>query len=540
MLRVIRKIGWPMRKILSILLIVPFFASAQVVEISTVCGDGLSGYTGDGGPALSAEIGGGVEGLAFDNLGNYYFTIFPNRVRKVSVYGEISTFAGTSVTGFGGDSSLATSAELNDPTYIAVDYQGNVYFSDAVNCRIRKVDVITGKISTIAGTGIAGYNGDGIAATSAQLKYPLGICFDSAGNLYVADQDNFRIRKIDTSGIITTVAGHGVNGYSGDGGVPTAAAMLPTILCFDRSGNLVFADGSELRKVDFAANKVIRIAGDSSIEGDSGDEGPASAAILQSTGGLALSKSGEIYLSDASGESYIRMIDTSGIIHHIAGNGTESYTGDNIPADTAGLSEPRGIAFDPCGNLYIADNGNYRIRKITYALRDTATISLGTPDTAASGDSTVVNASLTNAGSIYKIIWYKNGLPFDTTATPSLTYANPTKGNDTITATVIPQYLQCTDSSSSNVVVAKGKNVGIGSILSGGGIAAVYPNPAKDMLHIEGTAIDDITLTNLVGQEVYSHRYTAVQKATITLTGLPSGIYFVRVNGVYVAKVVRE
>src|SRR5271168_5376593 len=203
----------------------------QVPGIATVAGTGVAGSTGDSGQASSAELNGPTS-VAFDSAGNYYIAEFNGqRVRKVTIStGVITTVAGTGVQGFTGDGGQATSAELNNPNKVALDSAGNLYIADFTNNRIRKVTVSTGVITTVAGNGTAGFTGDSGQATSAELNEPSRFALDSAGNLYIADSGNNRIRKVTVStGVITTVAGNGTFGFTGDTGQATSAELaFPT------------------------------------------------------------------------------------------------------------------------------------------------------------------------------------------------------------------------------------------------------------------------------------------------------------------------
>ncbi|HEX3300087.1 MAG TPA: SMP-30/gluconolactonase/LRE family protein [Actinomycetota bacterium] len=225
--------------------------------VTTVAGSGPAGvnlgtYAGDGGPATRARLSEPI-GIAFDRHGDLFIADRDNAaVRTVGIDGIISTIAGTGVTGFSGDGDVATKAELSDPEYLVVDRRGNVYFTDQINERIRRIDT-HGVITTIAGTGTAGDGGDGGPATSAQLNGPYGLAIDAAGDLFVSDSMSARVRMIDTSGRITTVAGTGVPGYTGDGGPATLAALNePAGLAVDDAGNLYIADAGNgaIRMVD--------------------------------------------------------------------------------------------------------------------------------------------------------------------------------------------------------------------------------------------------------------------------------------------------
>ncbi|HEV2068166.1 MAG TPA: SMP-30/gluconolactonase/LRE family protein, partial [Acidimicrobiales bacterium] len=275
----------------------------------------------------------------------------------------ITTVAGTD-RGFSGDGGPATSAQLALPLGTKVDAQGNVYISDTANNRVRKVDP-SGKITTVAGTGTRGFSGDGGPATSAQLASPWGLEFDSLGNLYVADNANRRIRKIDADGNITTVAGGGRFGRSnGDGGAATAAFLLgPQDVAFDAAGNLYIAEWGRhrIRKVD-ADGTITTVAGTTS--GFSGDGGPATAAPLYAPSGIAFDPSGNLYIADAFNHR-VRKVDADGIITTVAGTGERfPFSGDGGPATAAILSYPNDVAVQGSGNVFVADASNNAIRRI--------------------------------------------------------------------------------------------------------------------------------------------------------------------------------
>jgi sugar lactone lactonase YvrE len=299
---------------------------------------------------------------------------FNQKVRKVEADGRISTFAGTGVEGFSGDGGPASQATLEYPLGVAVDASGsNVVIADFGNNRVRRVDG-AGNIQSLAGNGQPprqpggvyygnGYSGDGLTARYATLSNPLGVARDQAGNLFIADTVNNRIRKVDAAtGIIRTFVGTGDAGYSGDGGPATSARIAaPSALAVDSQGRLYFGQGSVIRTVD-KAGVITRFAG-SGAGGFSGDGGPATAAGISVVTGLAFDPDGNLYLSDA-GNSRIRRIDTHGIITTVAGNGTRGFGGDGGAATAANLSSPWGLAHDTAGNLYIADAGNGRIRRV--------------------------------------------------------------------------------------------------------------------------------------------------------------------------------
>jgi Immunoglobulin domain/Regulator of chromosome condensation (RCC1) repeat/Immunoglobulin I-set domain/NHL repeat len=277
----------------------------------------------------------------------------------------ITTVAGNGAAGYAGDGSAAGKAMLNSPHGVALDANHNVFIADTSNHRIRKMDT-NGIITTVAGNGTNGFSGDGGLATNASLNSPGHIAYDSAGNLFIADTANHRIRKVDVNGLITTVAGIGTNGYSGDGDPATNASLnTPGGIAFDSAGNLYIADAmnSRVRKVD--TNHVITtVAGNgSSAWPTTGDGGPATNAIVRNPLSVAVDASGNLYIADA-GDDRVRKVDINGIITTFAGGGPTYYSGDGGPATNASLWTPVDLCFDASGNLFIADVYNNRIRKV--------------------------------------------------------------------------------------------------------------------------------------------------------------------------------
>jgi uncharacterized protein (TIGR03437 family) len=340
-------------------------ASGQGGAITTVAGNGFQGSSGDGGDATSAELF-APEGVAVDASGNSFIADTDNNlIRKVSAGGTITTVAGNRTEGFSGDGGPAASAALNQPQGIAVDSSGNLFIADTNNNLIRKVSA-GGIITTVAGNGNGGFSGDGGPAASAALAYPSGVAVDSSGNLFIADRRNNRIRKVSASGTITTVAGNATQGFSGDGGPATSASLnLPSGVAVDAFGNLFIADGgnNRIRKVP-AGGSITTVAGNGN-GGFSGDGGPATSAGL-SAAGVAVDTSGNLFIADAL-NNRVRKVSASGTVTTAAGNGTEGFSGDGGPAAAAELSDPAGVAVDASGNLFIADNGNERIREVSTA-----------------------------------------------------------------------------------------------------------------------------------------------------------------------------
>jgi len=358
------------------------FANCDVAHgqtISTIAGGYTIGYSGDNGPAVAAQLN-TPWGAAADSVGNVFFVDYSNNVvRKISTGGIITTIAGNGTAGFSGDGGPAIAAQLNEPMSVAVDKNGNLYISDVQNRRVRRVDAATGIITTFAGNGIYGGAGDGGAATNAQLKLPNGVVADNAGNVYIADVSNNVIRVVNAGGVIKTFAGNGGSGYSGDGGPATSAAIhSPWGLAIDRAGNLYIAEFAStcIRKVN-TSGVISTCAGRAGLSGYSGDGGPATMASLSGAGYLAVDKNGTLYISESINNRVRKVDGATGIITSMAGIGIPGYNGDGINATEAELYIPRGIAADQQGNVYIADGGNSRIRRINTAL-STGTISVNT------------------------------------------------------------------------------------------------------------------------------------------------------------------
>jgi len=352
--------------------------------ISTVAGNGTGGYVSaqDGGTATSAEID-NPNGVAVDGAGNLYIADdFNQRIRKVTAAtGIITTVAGngtqctTSATTGCLDGGAATSAKLYTPSGVAVDGAGNFYIADENDMLIRKVTAATGIITTVAGNGSFGYSGDNGAATSAKLQNPTGVAVDSAGNLYIADEYNHRIRKVAAAtGIITTVAGTSTGGYvaAQDGGAATSAELYyPNGIAVDGAGNLYIADSSNnrIRKVTAVTGIITTVAGNGT-GGYSGDTGAATSAELHYPTGCVVDGAGNLYIADTDNHRIRMVAAATGIITTVAGNGTGGYVSaqDGGGATSAELNNPTGVVVDGAGNLYIADSTNNRIRKVTVGI----------------------------------------------------------------------------------------------------------------------------------------------------------------------------
>ncbi len=419
--------------------------------ISTVVGTGISGDNGISGPATAAAIDFAI-GVVTDNVGNLYFADGNNnKIKKVDTAGIITTIAGTGTAGFFGDNGLATVAQLSDPYDVALDDTGNIYIADFGNQRIRKINT-SGIITTYAGTGTGGYTGDGVAATSVGIWNPTDICTDHDGNLFISDNGNQRIRKVDASGIISTYVGNGAAGYSGDSSAATAAQInFPGGIKMDKNDNLYLADFGNncIRKIT-AAGIIYTIAG-TGVAGFAGDGAAAVSAQLHRPSAVCTDTSDNIFIADA--QNYrVRKIDASGIITTIAGTGTAGYSGDGGPATAARISSPGGLYADKMGNLFISDGTNYRIRKLI--------ISLAT---------TTVNEPISSDAKIN-----------------------------------------------------------------------VYPNPATTSLTIYSSEkITTISIINLLAQTVYTNEYNS-EKVEVEVSALSTGVYFIKINGTVVGKFLKS
>lgn len=321
------------------------------------------GYGGDNGPATNAQLN-SPRDVEVDRFGNIFIADLDNScIRKIDPLGIITTIAGIPGSpGFSGDSGMATDAQLGEPFSIAIDNAGNLYIATRANQRIRKVDP-SGIITTIAGTGITTYNGDNIPATMANLNFPAGVAVDKYGFVYISETSGFRVRKIDTLGIITTIGGTGISGFSGDS-FPATNALLngPINICTDSNCNVYITDGGlRVRKIDI--NGIINTVAGNGIYGSSGDSGQATNAELNGCEGVKVDNVGNIYIADGTNLK-IRLVSTSGFISTIAGNLITTALGDGGPATGAFLLDPTGIALDTAGNVFIADQGHQRIRKI--------------------------------------------------------------------------------------------------------------------------------------------------------------------------------
>ena len=345
--------------------VTPTYAATDIIytfagwyDMPTVIPNG-----GDGGPAVYAYVP-NPQALSLDGAGNMYIADY-YAVRKINTAGIITTIAGNGTNVFSGDNGPATAAGIAQANDLAADAAGNVYIADLGANTIRKVSASTGIITNFAGTSTPGFSGDGGPATAASFNGPLNVVADAAGNIYVSDGNNYRIRKISTAGIITTVAGNGISAYAGDGLAATATAMNPTSVTMDAAGNMYVSDymNGRVRKIN-TAGIVSTYAGNGSA-GIAGMGGPATAASIGAPGGLYIDPAGNLFISCPQNNMVLK-VNTSGIISIFAGTGWGAFAGDGGPAPAANLLQNNDVIGDGAGNIFIADLGNHKVRLVSH------------------------------------------------------------------------------------------------------------------------------------------------------------------------------
>ncbi len=335
--------------------------------IQTVLGNGEHGCSGDGGPAINAACADPYM-CAFDAQGNMFVCMGQDhRIRRMDARtGIITTVAGTGQAGYTGDGGPARQATFNMPYALTVDTNGDIYVAERRNCVVRKIDGKTGVASTIAGTGVLGYSGDGGPGHLAQMREPNDVWLDGQGGLLIADIQDQRIRRVDLkTGIITTFAGTGQKSRAGDGQPATQASLMgPRAVCMDRMGNTYICEreGNGVRKVD-AKGILTTMAGGKGERGYSGDGGPALAAAWGAPKAMRCDPDNNIIVVDTENNAVRRIAARTGIVTHVAG-GRAGGEGDGGPATAAGLARPHGCGVDAAGNLYIADTHNHRVRVV--------------------------------------------------------------------------------------------------------------------------------------------------------------------------------
>ena len=508
-----------------LLLTLPTIALAQDI-ITTVAGNGYGvGTSIDGGPATSASLG-QPEGVVVDAAGNLYIPDrYGHKVRKIDSAGIITTVAGSGVDGFSGDGGPAINAQLNNPTDLALDAAGNLYIADLLNYRIRKIDAVSGAISTVAGNGSSSSSGDGGLATNASIGPANDLAVDAAANLYIVDNSNNRVRKIDAAtGIINTVAGDGSVGFGGDGG-PATSAQFQNIfdIALDTANNLYIADASNrrVRKVDAVTGIVTTVAGDGTFNND-GDGGLAINTSLFFVGAVGLDAAANLYISD-NGSNRVRKVDAvTGIITTAAGNNSAGFGGDGVLAIATSLFNAQGLAIDAAGNLYIADTQNNRVRKVDAVTGIINTVG-GNGEFNFSGDGgPATNASLAfpqdafadASGNLYIADYFNNRIRKVDAASGNINTIHLAPG--TLPTTV-------TAAANGDIYFATYFNVykidattSVVSVFSGGGTGATIgdggPATAAKLFDVRGINLD--TSGNLYIADFFNYRIRKVDAAT--------------------------
>ena len=335
--------------------------------ISTVAGTGAQGYAGDGAAAMQAQLNNPFD-LAFDPADNLCFSdTFNHCLRRIDARsGVITTIAGTGEKGFSGDGGPASRAQMNEPYGIVIDRSGNIYVADRLNRRVRRIDAASGMIATLAGDGGGKFSGDGGASTRAGLAEPNGLALDrDHRHLFIADVADHRVRVIDlVSGVISTFAGTGEGRHDGDGGPATSAGIFgarAVALAPDDSLYILERQGSSLRRV---RDGIIETVAGNGVRGYAGDDHDARHAVFNAPKEMAVDPAGNVFIVDTENHT-IRLIDAgSWIVTTIAGTGEAGPGGDGGPANLAGLARPHGAVVGPDGAVYIGDSENHRVRKL--------------------------------------------------------------------------------------------------------------------------------------------------------------------------------
>lgn len=512
---------------------------AQIIY--TVAGNGTSGYSGNGGLALSAQLNGPM-GVTVDGNGNLYIADNGNNViRKVTPTGVITTVAGNGTAGYSGNGGAATSAELSGPVDVAVDASNNLYIADRGNNVIRKVTASTGIISTYAGyqyvySGTWYFGGDGGAATSAFLASPYGVALDGSGNLYIADSQNFRVRKVNTSGTISTYAGGGTSGI-GDGGAATSAELSqPVGVDVDGSGNLFISDvgytlygGQRVRKVN-TSGTISTYAGNGT-GGFTGNGGAATSAEVNDPYGVATDGSGNLFIADEQNFE-VRKV-SSGNINAYAGNHTQGNTGDGGLATSAEIDVAYGIATDGSGNVYIPDYTHNIIRKVSTLCPANAGPNVVDHQSCCGTSYPGVNIG-TAAVSGMTYAWSPStALNSTSVAQPLSTWSNTTTCQ---VYTVTVSGTSCTTSTSTVQVCAQAYHGAscckLGHFYDSMPALpekfSVYPNPARDKITVSLYALAElIQVVDLQGRIVYEAKNVEAGELSLDLSKYNKGVYFV-------------
>lgn len=499
--------------------------NAQVIW--TMAGTGSNGNSGNGGFAQSATLG-QPQGVAVDASGNTYIADYNNAiVRKVDSKGIITAFAGTGTAGYSGNGSAATSAQINHPVGIAVDGSGNVYIADSWNYVIRKVNS-SGTISTFAGNNTNGYSGDGGAATSAQLSGATGVAVDGSGNVYIADVLNFVIRKVNGSGTISTVAGNNTQGYSGDGGAATSAQLnSPHGIAVDGSGNLYISDNGAyvVRKV--SSGTISTFAG-TGVSGYTGDGGAATSAKLNDVRNVCISGS-DVYIAD--GNNYVVRKVTSGTITTFAGTGTNGNSGNGGAPTSANMSTIGDVTADGSGNIYIADIGH-----IVHKVSANCPAIAGPNKTNTSGSCCTTTSVSIGSPSVPNMTyaWTCSGTCGLTSTSAAQPNAGPTNLGSPTTYTVTVSGTGCTTATSTMQITTNlpanscCRIAGIANQIQEQVIFALFPNPSGNQVTISlYDKTEFIRIVDLTGKIAYETKDVTASEFTLDVSKYAKGVYFV-------------
>jgi sugar lactone lactonase YvrE len=532
---------------LPVLLVWSICSHAQI--ITTIAGTGTAAYSGDGGLASAASLN-EPTGIFVNKAGDIVFSDENNiRIRKIDTSGIITTIAGTGSGGYSADGVAATSAEVGRiaASYcVAQDAQGNILFSDNDYAYLRFIDT-AGLLRTLAGNGTIGYAGDGGPATVAEISGADGIAFDGMGNIYFSDMGNNCIRKINkATGVITTVAGNGTAGYTGDGVAATATELYwPDGIAINSAGDIYIADveNSRVRKVD-TSGIITTVAGTGSFGLGTGDEGPATAATFYFIANIALDSIGNLYIAD-DGTYSVRKVDRYGIIHTYAGSGATTHSGDGGPATAAGINSPEAIVFDSHGNAYISETIDNYIRKVTTddsipsfvngrnqalasCVADTTFIDsllpVTDPDVGQTETWTLTYGPLHGTASVaYSTVSTGSAL------TPSglwYTSAAGYSGADTFSVRIDDGYSVYTTTVYVTVRLCPLLTAAVDDKQE----ALVFPDPSDGSFSIRpfSNTATSITITSMVGQKVYC---TTIDRTTDIRPGLPAGLYIIDASG---------
>ena len=512
------------RNLFLVFLILLCSDNLQAQIISTIAGNGTLGYSGDGAAATVAELK-YPYGVALDTQG-YLYIGGGSVIRKVNSAGIISTFAGTGVLGYNGDNILATLAQLTTLRSIAIDKKNNVFFFDG--SRIRKVNT-SGIITTVAGNGGPLATGDGGPATAATIGNGLGLCLDDTGNIYIFAQN--RIRKVDTFGIIRTFGGVGIGGYSGDGSrVDTAKVALNStgVITFDNHHNLYLIDGNVVRRIS-PLGIITTFAGIQDTLGFNGDGGPATAARFTHLFGMCIDKCDNVFVADRENER-IRVVTTAGIVTTIAGTGASGYSGDGGPATAATFMEPENLCIDKNSNLYIADNYAFVVRYI--AIDPHAGTIIGT-------DSVCPGKTITLSGTIGGGTWVSSNTGVAIAGISSGIITGVAGGADTILYIIS---MGCISDTAKFPITVKTATQCVNAVSpqpATGRSLQVFPNPNDGSFSVSllspNNEVVSVTITDIIGKVV--HTFTALPNEQTSVQLPLPGLYFITAGG-QVAKVV--